>query len=207
LQRYSGAVGGCRARPRSAARCSGRCLEKRPQGGASGGYNATPSAPGTSSCLFALAQQVRHQQPAGATALPYSTFVTKLSASSRASSAACGGQRCKQPSKFELKSVRGDFVGRGRDRCGLAHGRTRHHAFGSAPVRQRASGRLPCRVGFDAERPGAREPLETRRIGSETVNSHCWSDQLWRSGVVRPQHPRGGTTDERRCSGVHRTKK
>jgi hypothetical protein len=38
--------------------------------------------------LFALAQQVRHQQPAGATALPYSAFVTKLSASSRASSAA-----------------------------------------------------------------------------------------------------------------------
>ena len=58
------------------------------RGVASGRYNATPSAPGTSSCLFALAQQVRHQQPAGATALPYSAFVTKLSASSRASSAA-----------------------------------------------------------------------------------------------------------------------
>jgi hypothetical protein len=42
------------------------------RGVASGRYNATPSALGISSCLFALAQQVRHQQPAGATALPYS---------------------------------------------------------------------------------------------------------------------------------------
>jgi hypothetical protein len=48
-------------------------LKKRPEGGvASGRYNATPSARCSSSCLFALAQQVRHQQPAGATALPYS---------------------------------------------------------------------------------------------------------------------------------------